>query len=53
MVNYAKGKIYKIVCNVTGLIYVGSSTKHYLSDRLGNHTARYRKYLSTNDRNIY
>jgi len=50
MVNYANGKIYKVVCNITGLIYVGSTTKHYLSDRLGNHTARYRQYKQKNDK---
>ena len=47
MVNYDEGKIYKIVCNKTGLIYIGSTTKHYLSDRLGNHRAHYKIYLKT------
>ena len=44
MVNYEEGKIYKIVCNKTGLIYIGSTTKHYLSDRLNEHSSRYKHY---------
>ena len=35
--NYENSKIYKIVCNVTGLIYVGSTTKKLLSKRLSGH----------------
>ena len=52
MVNYEKGKIYKIVCNKTGLIYIGSTTKHYLSDRLGSHRANYKLYLKTKTKYI-
>ena len=44
MVKYEEGKIYKIVCNKSGLIYVGSTTKHYLSDRLVQHRMRYKHY---------
>ena len=44
MVNYCDGKIYKIVCNVTGLVYVGSTCQK-LTMRLGGHTANYRRYL--------
>ena len=29
MTDYSKSKIYKIVCNKTGLIYYGSTTKKY------------------------
>lgn len=42
--NYQNSKIYKIVCKNTGLIYIGSTTKKYLCDRLGQH-----KYLSINE----
>ena len=38
------GKIYKIVCNKTGLCYVGSTKLKYLSDRLAKHTYRFRKF---------
>ena len=30
MTNYKQTKIYKIVCNKTGLIYVGATCKEYL-----------------------
>ena len=45
MRDYGKGKIYKIVCYTTGKIYVGSTTKHYLSQRLSSHCEAYRKHL--------
>jgi len=44
MVNYELGKIYKIVCDKTGLIYVGSTAQKYLSLRLGGHRGKYRNY---------
>ena len=46
MVNYNNGKIYKLECLTTGLIYVGSTTKHYLSQRLVNHRQDYEKYIN-------
>ena len=46
MVNYQLGKIYKIECNVTGLIYIGSTTKKYLSMRLAGHVGNYKCYLN-------
>eukprot|EP01050_Picozoa_sp_SAG11_P040609 SAG11_NODE_17752_length_509_cov_372.278049_1_plen_102_part_01 len=46
MVNYNNGKIYKIVCNITGLVYVGSTTKKYLSSRLAEHRSHYKAYIS-------
>jgi len=45
MVNYNNGKIYKIVDNTNNKIYVGSTTKYYLSDRLSGHRCDYRRYL--------
>lgn len=42
--NYEQSKIYKIVCNITNEIYIGSTTKHYISDRLANHRSHYKKF---------
>ena len=44
MVNYSNGKIYKLECLTTGLIYIGSTTKEYLSQRLVQHRQDYDKY---------
>ena len=43
MVNYANGKIYRIVCNTTGLQYIGSTTRP-LSERLNEHKNDYRRF---------
>ena len=40
MTDYSKSKIYKIVCNKTGLIYYGSTTNS-LKVRLIQHKSRY------------
>ena len=45
MRNYGNGKIYKIVCGTTGKVYVGSTTKMYLSQRLFAHYDAYCKHL--------
>lgn len=45
MVNYANAKIYKIVDNTNGKIYVGSTCKQYLSSRLAGHVGNYKLYL--------
>jgi hypothetical protein len=37
MVNYNNGKIYKIVCNITGEIYIGSTCEPTLARRLAKH----------------
>eukprot|EP01050_Picozoa_sp_SAG11_P033001 SAG11_NODE_10994_length_790_cov_20.005789_1_plen_184_part_00 len=52
MVNYNNGKVYKIVCNVTGLIYVGSTTNQFLSRRLLQHLNNYKRYLNGKRRYI-
>lgn len=39
MSNYEQGKIYKIACNETGEVYIGSTTSKYLSQRLSCHKA--------------
>ena len=48
MVNYNNGKIYKIVCNISGLIYIGSTTKEFLSQRLINHRSAYKSWKNDN-----
>ena len=48
MTNYQKSKIYKIVDNTNGNIYIGSTTTKYLSKRLTDHVCRYNKYLNNN-----
>ena len=40
MVNYNNGKIYKIVDNTNGDIYIGSTTKSYLCQRLAIHVCK-------------
>ena len=45
MVNYQDGKIYKIVDNTNGNVYIGSTCKKYLSSRLACHVLDYKKSL--------
>ena len=47
MVNYANGKIYRIICNVTGKQYIGSTTRP-LSERLNGHKKDLNKFLKGN-----
>ncbi len=42
--DYSQGKIYKIVCNKTGLVYIGSTCKT-LDQRLKRHEYNYKRYL--------
>ena len=44
MVNYANGKIYRILCNITGKQYIGSTTRP-LSERLNQHKQNYKRFL--------
>ena len=50
MVKYENSKIYKIVDNTNGNIYIGSTVKT-LSQRLGQHRAAYKQYLNGKCRN--
>ena len=43
--NYSNGKIYKIVDNLSDLIYVGSTCKT-LNDRLNSHEQDYKSFIS-------
>lgn len=38
MPDYSKGKIYRLICNITGDQYIGSTTQS-LAKRLGSHVA--------------
>lgn len=46
---YEDTKIYKIVCNETGLMYIGATTKQYLSQRLASHVTAYRRHITDNN----
>ena len=48
MVNYKLGKIYRLECNITGLVYVGSTCEPTLAKRLTKHVAAYSYYLKGN-----
>ena len=45
MVNYENSKIYKIVDNTNGNIYIGSTTEPTLARRLQKHKASYNQYI--------
>ena len=45
MINYQLGKIYKIDCNVTGKVYIGSTCEPTLARRLAGHVGNYKRYL--------
>jgi hypothetical protein len=42
--DYSKGKIYKLECLITGKVYIGSTTKEYLSQRLTAHKAGFNRW---------
>ena len=43
--NYSRGKIYKIVDNTNGNIYIGSTSQPTLAHRLSKHVSCYKLYL--------
>jgi hypothetical protein len=45
MDRYSKAKIYKIVDNTTGQVYIGSTCVDTLAVRLARHKCKYRRYL--------
>ena len=51
MANYNNGKIYRIVCNKTGLCYIGSTTYDTLAQRLCSHKSAYKKWLTDTTKN--
>jgi len=44
MKDYSKAKIYKIVCNISGLVYVGSTCEPTLARRLAKHVGCYKSW---------
>jgi hypothetical protein len=46
MSKYNNSKIYKIIDNSNGNIYIGSTIEKYISNRLGGHVKAYKKYLN-------
>lgn len=52
MVNYENSKIYKIVCNVTGLCYIGSTCEPTLARRLSKHVGNYKNYKNGKFHNL-
>jgi hypothetical protein len=46
MPNYQQGKIYKIVCNTTGLTYYGSTCEPTLPRRLAGHVGQKKRWLN-------
>ena len=41
---YQQGKIYKLISSETDKIYIGSTCKKYLSQRLQDHKTDYKKW---------
>ncbi len=52
MPDYSKGKIYKIICHKTGLVYIGSTCEPTLARRLAGHRSDYKLYLKGKKGNI-
>lgn len=44
MVNYQNSKIYKIESHLGNKIYIGSTTKEYLSQRMDSHRSEYKRW---------
>ena len=51
MPNYKNGKMYKLICNNTGKIYIGSTTV-LLCKRLAGHVNAYKKDKGTSSKEI-
>ena len=49
MVNYGNGKVYKIESHLGDNIYIGSTTKEYLSQRMETHRGDYAKWKKGNN----
>jgi hypothetical protein len=52
MPDYSNGKIYKIVCNITGDVYVGSTCEPILARRLAGHVKSYKCWLNGKGNNM-
>lgn len=47
---YHDSKIYRIVCFLTGYVYIGSTCEKYLSTRLAGHKSAYKNYLKNKNK---
>jgi hypothetical protein len=47
--NYQNGKIYRIVCNITGETYIGSTTQPKLSMRKAQHVNKFKRWQNKID----
>jgi predicted GIY-YIG superfamily endonuclease len=45
MPNYNLGKIYRVVCNTTGLTYYGSTTQKKLARRMDKHRSDFKRFF--------
>lgn len=52
MAFYIHGKIYALRSNQTEKVYIGSTTKRYLSSRLAEHKGDYKRFASVSSREI-
>ena len=48
MVNYADGKIYRIDCLTSGLVYFGATCKKTVAQRLAKHVNNYNTWVRNN-----
>jgi hypothetical protein len=53
MSKYNFGKIYKLVSPNTNKIYIGSTCKKYLCQRMADHNTRFKKWNLNNDNENY
>lgn len=53
MSKYEQGKIYKIVDNSNGNVYIGSTTQSTLAKRLAQHVSAYKYYQKTSNTKKY
>ena len=51
MPDYKKGKIYKIVCNITGKVYIGSTTQS-LACRIAGHRISFKRFKEGSGNNM-
>ena len=50
MPDYQNSKIYKLISNETENIYIGSTTRRYLCNRLADHKSSYKRYNDGKDK---
>jgi molecular chaperone DnaK (HSP70) len=48
MPDYQLGKIYKLICYTTNLVYIGSTCQSTLARRLAGHRCAYKRFLENN-----